>query len=890
MIRTWLILLIGLTTISPALAANIQLPVVNHRIVIEDDFNQPSAVATSQANGEIFILDGMNRRVGIFSSQGTKISEIQSSEQEADFYQAMGLAVADGKVYLADTSHNRIIVYSLSGELIRFIPLPVIIPERYWPEPVAVTILNKTLIYSDRRHHRLCFVDLEQNTIEQTCRGKRGEQNGEFQFPFQIAIDQDGYLHVSDVINGRIQVLNGQGMYFSQEGKFAVDQLYRPNGIAIDALGYQYVADAYLGTIAVFYKGRFQGNLQDNQGNIIKFSTPVGLWVDSKGLYVVDTSTNQVHRLQLSYELQQEIDYKKTAQSPDMSRKNCIACHFSWGFSEDIDLKDKQGAAPVASLDMCVSCHHGVVFESRQAIPHGGQHPTIYDPDKEKQTRKDNQPREDDIPEHHPLLEDDEMSCTSCHTPHNPEKQQPTLYQDNENSWMRVINLDSDLCESCHESNEKNSREREVKKRGQNHPLGFKLTKPPKGDQSRNFSKDPHLQKGLPNSFVLNGAALGFEQEMVCQSCHQIHGGASDNLVPVTDENGEMCGECHKRQSKKGKKGARKAGVHPVNVKLEEPVKFRGKKTKKVICQSCHSVHDGTPGTPLFPDKIKEAEKLCVDCHERQHAKDEDDAKKKGIHPMNVDLEDPVKIGDKKVKQMGCLSCHAIHSGKPNTPALIEEHKNGTLCENCHENKQKVIGTDHDFRVTAKKSENQFEESPHESGACGACHTLHRGKGKQPFLNAAVLEKKKDRDDSAPKLAVDEMCMNCHQKDGVGEEKPIEHYGHPYKDIIMRSKEDVMPLLNEKTEEIEEMGVISCITCHEPHLWKPEGKHNDKKYQVLDYKKQENIEGNALNSYLRTKGVVDTFCVDCHNIEAMAKFKYYHHEDKVRDIGVDYLK
>ena len=86
------------------------------------------------------------------------------------------------------------------------------------------------------------------------------------------------------------------------------------------------------------------------------------------------------------------------------------------------------------------------------------------------------------------------------------------------------------------------------------------------------------------------------------------------------------------------------------------------------------------------------------------------------------------------------------------------------------------------------------------------------------------------------------------------------------------------------------MGVMACITCHEPHTWKPRDKHEKKTPTMLDYKKQENIEGNALNSFLRHKGVKDTFCVDCHNLEALPKYKYFHHEDKMRDIGVDYLK
>ena len=58
---------------------------------------------------------------------------------------------------------------------------------------------------------------------------------------------------------------------------------------------------------------------------------------------------------------------------------------------------------------------------------------------------------------------------------------------------------------------------------------------------------------------------------------------------------------------------------------------------------------------------------------------------------------------------------------------------------------------------------------------------------------------------------------------------------------------------------------------------------------MLNYKTQENEEGDILNSFLRQKGVVKTFCVDCHSIEALSKFKYFHHKDKVRGIGVDYL-
>ncbi len=895
MMKQRTLFLLGLLWSMMGWADEIQLPFVTKTSSIQAEFDQPTAVVTAK-DGRLFVLDGMNSRIVVFSATGEKLSIINTDKKIPDFTKAVGLTWDEGLLYIADSAQHRILVLTDKGSFVREITLYAKVPERYLPEPVAVRVVNGNLIYSDRQHHRICFIRLDAEVDKQRCEGKRGEQPGDFQFPFQIAVDKDDYLHIVDVINGRVQVFHSRGRYYSQEGEFAVDVLYRPNGIAIDALGYQYVSDAYLGTIAVFERGRYRGVLNDAQGEPVKFSTPVGLWSNEKGLYVVDAATNTVHHLQISYQMLDEATIKLSRQSPDISRKNCIACHYSWGFTDDRKLQDKQGADPVSSLTMCYSCHHGAVFESRQAIPpsfEAGQHPTVYDSLKEKDKRQKELPREDDIPEGHPRLNDGEMLCTSCHTPHSSEEGEPTLYEENSNSWMRILNEDSDMCENCHESHKKTAKERDSKKKGINHPLGFFMSKPPKGDKSGNFSKDPHLQKGLPKSFVAGGAMMGHKNEMVCQSCHQVHGGEGDNLVAITDEKGEMCGECHKRQSKKGKEGARKAGVHPVNVKLEEPVEFRGEKVKKVTCQSCHSVHDGTIGTPMFPDKIKEAEKLCVDCHERHHAEDTEDALKKGVHPMNEDLEEEVEFGDKKVKQMGCLSCHAVHNGKPNTPALVVDHRNGALCENCHKEKQRVIGTDHDFRVTAKESQNQHEESPEKSGACGSCHSMHKGKGEQPYLNAAIITKKKDRDDTAPGLKTDALCMNCHQdgEKALGKDKPILHYGHPYKDILMRSDPEKMPLLKEQDEKIEEIGVIACITCHDPHSWKPLEKQDKKRpYQVLDPKKQENVEGNALSSFLRHKGVKKTFCMDCHGIEALSKFKYFHHEDKARDIGVDYLK
>ncbi len=874
-----------LFALSPVWAAQQQMPFSISTKIIQADFNQPSGLSLDAA-GQLYVLDGMNSRVVVFSPEGKRLREINTQQTEHDFFKAMGLAIHGESLYIADPRQHQISQYSLQGQWQRNIPLAAPEKQTLLPEPVALLVRDHDIIYADRRWHRLCYLDIKTG-VAKRCVGERGEMEGQFQYPFQIAEDRDGYLNVVDVLNARVQVFDRSGHYYSQTGQFSMQNFYRPNGNAFDSLDFQYISDAYLGTISVYQKGRFLGLLTNIEGQALKFNAPGAIYYDPSGyLYVLDAKAEQVTQVVL--------DYKSLANYPDkqksISRKNCVLCHLSWGEgAPEAGLRDGQDVLPVASLDMCYSCHHGAVLDSRQAILHAYQHPTVYDAADKKQMRYKALPREDKIPEIYPHTEKQDLSCTSCHTPHNNSPEPPTLYSENHNAWLRGTDYGSEQCEACHEKNAKQSGREAAKVHGLNHPLGVKMHKPEDKTPRHLETQDPYLQKGLPKALLANGAALGEDDALVCQSCHQIHQGKTEHLLIQTDKSGALCESCHQRQAPKDKKAARKAGVHPVNIELEEPVKIRGKKVEIVQCQSCHKVHEGTLGTALYPDKIKDAEELCIGCHERQHAKDDKDAAKKGIHPMNIELDEAVKIAGVEVKKIGCLSCHAIHSGKPNTPALLEEHKNGALCENCHAGKQRVVGADHDLRVTAKDSQNQQEEKPLHSGVCGSCHTLHRGDAKQPFLSAVISVAEQERDKAAPGFKRDELCLNCHQKEGIGKDKEITYYGHPYKDMVLRSDEKIMPVLSPVDESVAEIGAIACITCHEPHTWHPQEKVIAEPYSVLNYKKQENQEGTVSNSFLRYKGVAGTFCVSCHGIESLPKYKYYHHKEKARAIGVDYL-
>ena len=482
-----------------------QIPIAKNIIKLQADYNQPSDIS-SDSQGQLYLLDAMNSRVVVLSPQGKRVREINTANTAHSFYRAMALAVDNNILYIADSLEHRIRRYSLQGKWLSDINLSAPEPENEdaskvpteLPEPVALLVRNDELVYSDRRWHRICYLELLSGK-EKHCTGERGEMEGQFQYPFHIAQDRDGYLSVVDVINARVQVFDRSGRYYSQTGRFSLDRLYRPNGNTFDLLDFQYISDAYLGTISIYLHGRFLGLLQNAQGELIKFTTPVDLHYDPSGyLYVVDIEEHSLQKILLGYQTLTHFP----EDSGEVSRKNCVVCHYSWGNDEDNEkLLDRQKVLPVASINMCYSCHHGAVLDSRQAIPFGDQHPTVYDSEKTKQDYYKKPLREDEIPELYPHSKKNDLGCTSCHTPHSDNEESPTLYQENENAWLRGTDYGSEQCEACHESNAKNSGREDVKQFGMNHPLGVKMNKPSSKAQHLSIDEAPIYKKDCLNCY-----------------------------------------------------------------------------------------------------------------------------------------------------------------------------------------------------------------------------------------------------------------------------------------------------------------------------------------------------------------------------------------------------
>jgi DNA-binding beta-propeller fold protein YncE len=176
-------------------------------------FNQPTGIAISP-QGDAYVVDSLNHRVQRFDATGQFLGQVgQQGKGDGEFNEPWGIAVdKQGNVYVADTWNHRIQVFTAD---LRFV--------RRWGE------------FS--------------NGVGMP---KGGE--GNFYGPRGIAVDEQGYVYVTDTGNKRVQKFDSQGRFVASFGGVGSEagQLSEPVGIQVDQAGNIYVADTWNRRVQIF--------------------------------------------------------------------------------------------------------------------------------------------------------------------------------------------------------------------------------------------------------------------------------------------------------------------------------------------------------------------------------------------------------------------------------------------------------------------------------------------------------------------------------------------------------------------------------------------------------------------------------------------------------------
>lgn len=492
--------------------------------------------------------------------------------------------------------------------------------------------------------------------------------------------------------------------------------------------------------------------------------------------------------------------------------------------------------------------------------------------------------------------------CGTCHQPHNANGSM---------LWARhtkkTIDKSAARCMGCHHENGV-AKDKTVG--NHSHPtmvsvekLGIEIKKGKWKSKKSMLSGNKHIDLPLYNS---KGNKIVSGDNVSCGSCHDPHVWSRSGKNSQTEEGGfvegneltsflrieqddksTLCFNCHL------KKKSILSTKHNVfnNKDLQEKDTLKGG-----VCGQCHTPHNGKDTymrTREHDVKNGNFARLCKSCHKKNGL-----AEKKLIdghsHPVGVDLRNikghtnklPLYDEDgNKVSKNGlvdCVTCHDAHTWAPdvtNTESPLEEgnasnsflrisasHKS-KLCVECHKNKKSVLGTDHDLSVTNPESVNQHGENVKHTGVCGQCHSVHNAKME---LNLWAREPAK------VSSAVEKMCLSCHAKGQTAENKIPPKLQHPDHVLVwsneVREKRITnnplpnIPVFNENGKRAH-VGLISCLSCHDPHQWEPE------LHMQGDGKKK---EGDAMNSFLRNKNSELIICADCHGADAIFRYKYFH--------------
>lgn len=314
-------------------------------------------------------------------------------------------------------------------------------------------------------------------------------------------------------------------------------------------------------------------------------------------------------------------------------------------------------------------------------------------------------------------------------------------------------------------------------------------------------------------------------------------------------------------------------------------------------CMHCHTPHNAK-GEALWARNTGTAETpiaaMCSDCH-KNNGLAENKLPGKHMHPLGVDskqIKHDKQIPfyneqgkrDHKNGKVDCASCHNPHQWDPknadnkapeisNIDGTTETsflrktaNENSELCISCHNDKKSIIGTDHDLSVTAPGALNVLQQKKSNSGVCGQCHIPHQSKDPL-YLWARVLS-----DEGDP---VERRCRSCHDQSKIASAKVPDQAKHPQQINIWSAKlrrqiygKDVPQIIPfNKQGRPTEFGAITCASCHNPHQWQANSAQPGS---------GKNLEGDAMNSFLRNNDSKNIVCEDCHGKDSIYRYKYFH--------------
>jgi len=524
-------------------------------------------------------------------------------------------------------------------------------------------------------------------------------------------------------------------------------------------------------------------------------------------------------------------------------RLTCATCHSAHGVDSTTDMGSTIFLRePNINSSMCRKCH-----SDKDDGPSHGKHPVNIEFDGIPTTILESGGKAGKGKGGEKNL----IICETCHTPHGSTNNHFLVIPNSKEGLTHAM-----LCESCHTVSPDMKSDDALRR--YSHPVAVDIIEE---------AELPETWENGEKPFLASGKAVN------CRTCHSPHNGTKNNHLLVSkNEKGSLCLTCHTSKKKVFET------KHDLVAQFPEETNADGIAASETgTCYACHSMHKGR-GPKMWARDTEGAsiEDLCASCH-NENGLAQKALTGKLTHPIDIPVPDGMTTGtlplfsdDGKKSPEGkvtCATCHDLHTwsvktddrgGKDvqgdatNSFLRKSSSPDSTLCRTCHVDKAPIRQTKHDMNRMYPRSKNAKLQTVKESGLCGSCHTPHNAIGNKLWALDA-----RESDDQLQGL-----CLSCHAKGGMAEEKTTGSITHPIgaKPKMQEKYRGQFPLFAEDGKRDPE-GKVSCPTCHDVHRWEA-GKDigpgpSDR-------------EGNRFNSFLRLPyDDSATLCSVCHEENAL---------------------
>jgi DNA-binding beta-propeller fold protein YncE len=201
-------------------------------------------------DGKIYVADSKGPGLAVFDLVQQRFSLMNGSGNGRMRHPVNVTIDGDGTKYVTDTGLNQVLVYDRAEKFL------AAFGTRGQFKPVDTAIAGERLYVVDIEHHQVQVLDKRSGKMLFSF-GKPGSGVGQLFHPTNIAIGPEGDIYVAETSNFRAQRFTADGVPVRVYGK-AGDELgsfSRPKGIALDRAGRLYVGDSAFENVQIFDNG-----------------------------------------------------------------------------------------------------------------------------------------------------------------------------------------------------------------------------------------------------------------------------------------------------------------------------------------------------------------------------------------------------------------------------------------------------------------------------------------------------------------------------------------------------------------------------------------------------------------------------------------------------------